>query len=313
MSLPFAPFVAHTKGFGNGSTVYDGRLLDTSATSHLEDLTGDIRSKGTGEEEDGCSSLLSVTWSSKRNVGNRSDRLLLRVAAGGTARDAKSDLLAVDLDGSAGLLGLSETRVDPAESDAVDTNTERTPLLAHGLGQTKHARLGGRVVDLPDVAVCTRGGGDVDDGHVLTLALVLDAEVGGGSTDDAEGSGDVAVEHELEGGVVGGVRHLVSGESGVVDNDVELSPLVDGGLDYTLAKVLVHDVASEGDGRSSSLCDLGCNILRFLRVEVRDDDVGAVAGEELCGSFADTLTSTGDDSDLTLEEGSSCKRLGPSG
>ncbi|KAI3480794.1 hypothetical protein L1887_57061 [Cichorium endivia] len=233
----------------------------------------------------------------------------LELPAAGRPGDAERDLLAVDLDGSTGLLGLGETRVDPAESNGVDADAEGTPLLAHGLGQAEDTSLGGRVVDLADVAVGARGGGDVDDGHVLALALVLDAEVGCGGADDAEGGGDVAVEHELEGGVVGGVGHLVGGEAGVVDNDVELAPLVDGGLDDALAKVLVHDVAGVGDGRATGLDDLGGNIGCLLSVQVRDDDVGAVASEELGGGRSDTLASTGDDGDLALEQRGGCEGI----
>lgn len=280
--------------------------LDTTTTGDLKSLTGNVGSKGRSKEEDRGGGLLNRTWPAERNVSNSSDRLLL-VVTSRTAGNTESDLLAVDLDSSTGLLSLGETSVDPAESDGVGADAERTPLLADGLGDTKDGRLGSRVVDLADVAVDTRGGGDIDDGHVLALVLVLDAEVGSSSTDDAEGSGDVAVEHELESSVIGGVSHLVGGETGIVDNDVELAPLVDGSLDYALAKVGVHDVTGESDGRATSLVDGVGHILGLLAFEIRNNDVSAVAGEELGGGLTDTLTSTGDDGDLALEEWLGCK------
>ena len=50
----------------------------------------------------------------------------------------------------------------------------------------------------------------------------------------------MAVKHQLECSVISGVSHLVGGETGIVDDDVELAPLVDGSLDDTLAKVGVE-------------------------------------------------------------------------
>lgn len=276
--------------------------LDTSATSNLQSLTRDVRSQRTSKEQDRSSRLFSITWSSQRDISNSSNRLLLRVSTSRTTRNTKSDLLTINLDGGTSFLSLGQPSVDPTESDRVDTNTKGTPLLAHGLGETEHAGLCGRVVDLTDVTVSSGSRGDVDDGHIFTLVLVLDAEVRGSSTDDTEGGGDVAVEHELESGIVGGVSHFVGGETGIVDDDVELAPLVDGSFDYALTEVLVHDVAGERDGRSANFSDLRGDIVGLFGVEIGDNDVSTVAGEELGGGFTDTLTGASDDSDLTLEE-----------
>jgi len=60
----------------------------------------------------------------------------------------------------------------------------------------------------------------VDDGTGLAI---LETHVLGGGADDAEGGSVVDLEHELVLLVGGLVEHAVEGESGVVDNDVNLS------------------------------------------------------------------------------------------
>lgn len=61
--------------------------------------------------------------------------------------------------------------MDEAEGDGVSTNTEGTPLLGNGFGETNNCRLCGSVVGLSNIPVKTRGRRDVDDGTVFRVTL----------------------------------------------------------------------------------------------------------------------------------------------
>jgi len=82
-----------------------------------------------------------------------------------------------------------------------------------------------------------------------------------------------------------------------------LAELGDRLLDDVLAKLGVHDVAGHGNGAAAALGNLLCRVVALLHVEVADDDVRAVRGEEERGSLADALSRAGDDGHLALEQG----------
>lgn len=83
---------------------------------------------------------------------------------------------------------------------------------------------------------------------------------------------------------------------------VDLAPLFDGCLNDLLGKVACHDIPRHGHGLSASTGDLVCDGFAAGRVEVGDDDAGAVGGEEDCCRSSDALSGSRDDGDLVLEE-----------
>lgn len=106
------------------------------------------------------------------------------------SRNTKSNLLAVNFNGHTGLFRSGQAMefnnssykwspfkariwslpgVNQTKGDSVGTNTERTPLLGDGLCETNNSRLRSSVVGLANISVQARGGGDIDDGAVLTL------------------------------------------------------------------------------------------------------------------------------------------------
>src|SRR3712207_3541219 len=91
---------------------------------------------------------------------------------------------------------------------------------------------------------------DLAEDLAALLALLLGrlAQVRRGGADDAERRDQVDVEHPLE----PVVAHLVDGRvervAGVVDDDVDAAPGVDGGLDELVRRALLRQVAAE-DGR----------------------------------------------------------------
>jgi len=61
--------------------------------------------------------------------------------------------------------------MDEAKGDDVGTNTEGTPLLGNGFGETNNCRLGSSIVGLSNIPVKTRSRRDVDDGTVFRVTL----------------------------------------------------------------------------------------------------------------------------------------------
>jgi hypothetical protein len=94
------------------------------------------------------------------------------------------------------------------------------------------------------------------------------------------------------------VDRRVQRVAGVVDDDVDLPELVDRLLDELVGDVLVREVAGEGDGLALDLA--GC-LLGDVAVEVVDQDLGALLGEQLGGRPADAASRAGDDRRLAVK------------
>ena len=229
--------------------------------------------------------------------------------------DAELDLLAADLGHVGVVLGRRQAGLDPAEGDRVDVDLELTPLLGQRLGQADDAGLAGRVVGLAGVAHRAADRGDVDDlAEDLLAALALDlgrlAQVRGGRADDAEGRHQVDVEHLLK----PVVAHLVDGRvqrvARVVDDDVDLAPGVEGRLDERLGRALRGQVSGVHRGLAR---DGVRRLLRGVTVEVVDDDLGAVLGQQLRRCLADAARAAGDDRHLVVEDSHARLLVGLSG
>ena len=107
------------------------------------------------------------------------------------------------------------------------------------------------------------------------------------------------VEHRLELLVGHLVDRAVPGVAGVVDDDVDLAELVDGLLDELVGDAVLGQVAGEDGGLAG---DLGRGLLGDVAVEVVDQDLGALLGEQLCGGAADAAGRAGDDGGLSIED-----------
>ncbi|KAI3479441.1 hypothetical protein L1887_58459 [Cichorium endivia] len=179
------------------------------------------------------------------------------------------------------------------------------------LAETDHGVLGGGVVGLAEVAVDTGSRRGIDDAAELLLAHVgpcgLGTGVRAGDVDgrdlvpllvahrlEAVGMQKTSVVSELFLDLRAGSRptkgretqyaRLVTQDTGVVDEDVDAAPLVDGLLDDLLA-IGVRVVV--GDGLAAGLLDLldddiGSLLVLVLggRAEIVDEDLGAARSEE---------------------------------
>lgn len=105
----------------------------------------------------------------------------------------------------------------------------------------------------------------VDDGAGF---VVLEAHVGGSSTEDAEGGEVVDFEHHLELLVSSLVKHAVKGVSGIVDDDVDLAESLNGLVDEAVGEGKVSHVSRDSNGLSTSLDDLLGNSLALDYIQV---------------------------------------------
>ena len=291
---------------GKGQAV---RAADTGTASGDEDnATGevDLLALLAGTELDG---LLQegdevVGASGVLGVGEVGDLVpLLEDGAGGVALIALEELTAgplppelgdvatADLEDGAGLGGVGLVRQDGHErddplglhegqkvrrhdglghaaggdgGDDVADDVVLGALLGEGLCEADHAQLGSRVVGLAEVAEQAGGGGGVDDATELLLA-----EVRPGGAGALVAALDVDLEDEVPVGVLDVLEAHVAQDAGVVDQDVNATEGLDGGVDDLVA---ILDAVVVGNGLAARGFDL------------IDDDIGGL-GDFLRVSF----------------------------
>ena len=95
-------------------------------------------------------------------------------------------------------------------------------------------------------------------------------------------------------------QHLVAGDAGVVDDDVEPAELLGGRLQHGLGGGALPHVTGDDERLDADLADLlGCLLGRAGQVV--EDHVGAGSGEGERFRATEPGTGTGDDCDASLE------------
>lgn len=89
---------------------------------------------------------------------------------------------------------------------------------------------------------------------------------------------------------------------GIINNMINLPPLLNSSLHHPLTKPFIHDIAREINGLPTCILDLLCNSSAPCLVQVRDDDARSVRCEEEGRRAAYALAAAGDDCDLAGEE-----------
>lgn len=120
-------------------------------------------------------------------------------------------------------------------------------LLGERLCETNHGELGGRVVGLAEGTVETSGRGGVDDTAVLLLA-----EVRPSGTGALVGTGDVDLHDEIPVLVCEVLEADVAEDTSIVDEDIDTSKGLDGGVNDLFAKL---DAVVVGNGLAASGLD----------------------------------------------------------
>ena len=150
---------------------------------------------------------------------------------------------------------------DEAGSDGVAGNVARADFAGDGHGQADQSGLRSGVVGLPRLAHLAENAGDVDDASPALLEHgaddLLDAEIRGSQIG-------------LQDGVPVGALHahdeLIAGDAGVVDQDIDLAELGDGGLDGGLDLLFVGDIESEGRGFAAGGGDFGDQFVELFLI-----------------------------------------------
>src|SRR5271170_262905 len=179
---------------------------------------------------------------------------------------------------------------DEAWSDCVASNVARSQFAGDGHGQADEPGFRRGVVGLSRLPHLAEDAGDVDDASPALL------EHGGGDLLDAEICGGKV---SLQDGVPVSALHahdeLVAGDAGVIDQDVDLAELADGGLDGGLDLPFVGDV--EGKGRGLAACggDLVHQIIQLVLITRGYGYCCAGAREFQCAGSSDALRCSGDE------------------
>ena len=221
---------------------------------------------------------------------------------------AQGDFFAFHGDGLATLFRLGQAGFDIAEGYRVTPNTKSAPLLGHGLGEAHHAHLGGRVVQLANVAMETRRGGDVDDaagGGGFSGGLFFPGgipHVRCGGADEAEGSGVVHRQHGFPLFIAHLVQHAVPRVSRIVYENVDVAKRGVGLLKKLIGEFGVRNIAGYSDGGATGLFDGGYDFLRRATVPITDHHTGTVGREKFGRSGSDAPSGSCNNGHLVLEE-----------
>ncbi|KAG9533311.1 multifunctional beta-oxidation protein-like protein, partial [Aureobasidium melanogenum] len=114
--------------------------------------------------------------------------------------------------------------------NGVDQDVILLTFSSKSSGETKDTALGGGVVGLAEVTVDTTGAGSVDDSAVLLLQEVRPCSLG-----NLVGSSQVNIQNLIKLLVVHVGKGLVAEDTCVVDNDVNATISINGGLDDCIA------------------------------------------------------------------------------
>ena len=109
---------------------------------------------------------------------------------------------------------------------------------------------------------------------------------------DEDGHGSVV---DVGRDVFGAAGHGFQGGVGVVDDDVEAAPTINGGLDHGLDLVELTDVGGAGGGDAAGVLNPGRALLGALGVDVGDEDGGAFGCEAFGDGAADAGGAAGDE------------------
>ena len=229
------------------------RIWISERRRRLDELAGDPAGVVGGEEDGGGGDVVGLAGAAERGFG---DGILVEIGA--------------DEAGGVGAFGFDDAGVEGVDADALGAELE-----GEDAGDGVDRTLGGGVDRAGGRRDAADQRADVDDAAAL-------AEVLGRGLGDEQEAEDVDVELLVE--VLGGDgfegAELV--DAGVVDEDVELAVVLDGGVDDGLRVGGLGDVALDGDGFAAGLGDGVDDVVGTGFVGgVVDDDGGACGSERL--------------------------------
>ena len=96
-------------------------------------------------------------------------------------------------------------------------------------------------------------------------------------------------------------RERVTGNGGVVDQDIELAEFREGLLEPGFDLRRVGDVHGDGEGLAASGFDFGNERGQLFGIAGSDGDFGAGSGDGEGGGAADSLRRAGDDCDFVFQ------------
>ena len=108
-------------------------------------------------------------------------------------------------------------------------------------------------------------------------------------------------EHAVERGLVDGLDRAVDADTGIVDENVEAPPALEGRCNDLQVGLGIGDVADSEAKVEAFLVKSRGGQRRAVGVDILDKHCRTTLGEEPGGCLANSRTGAGDDSDATLE------------
>ncbi len=171
--------------------------------------------------------------------------------------------------------GLDHLCLDQTRRDSVNVDVAGAQLAGTGLSESDHPCLGCRVIGLAELAAQAVDGGDVND---LTGPLL--AEDGGDGPRIVEGALQVHPDDPVPLFLGHLPNHAVPVHSGVVDQDVQPTELVEHFLHHRLGVVEAGHIGLDGQGAAAHAANrLGKFHCQLGALVVVESDVGAVGGQ----------------------------------
>ena len=183
-------------------------------------------------------------------------------------------------------------RFDKSGSDGVGAHAAATHFLCDTFGERNHTGFGSRVVGLSCIAVHTDHTGHVDD-RTTTLAH----HDGYTSVREVEGRFEVYVDHGVPLGFAHAEHETIFGDTGVVDENVDLTEIFMHFLHNLSRFFEIGCVGSVGHALNAfGFHLLACGFTVFVDDEVGEGDVCALFCKLKRERLADTAGGTGDES-----------------
>src|SRR5690606_23698861 len=171
--------------------------------------------------------------------------------------------------------------------------------------QGGHASLGGGVIALAHVA----GAGDRRDVDDCALIAVFD-HAGGGFTATQEHAGEVDVDDGLPLGQLHALfqfavfefdHQAVTQDAGIVHQAVQVTEVVDDGLEGGFNIVFFSDVAHVGFGIAAGFFAGFCGFGQFVFHQINEGDLGTFGCQIFCNGTAQSLVAAGDCNNVILK------------
>src|SRR5271157_523814 len=239
-------------------------LSHQHAAIYVQHVAGDVGRIVRGQKCHGVSHIFRRSHSSQRNL---LDGVLLELVAQNRRHGG----------------------FDESGSNGVAGNVARADLAGNGHGEADQSCLRRSIVRLPGLSHLPEDAGDVDDASPALLEHraddLLNREVGGS---------EIGLEDGIPVGALHAHDQLIAGDAGVVDQDIYLAELRDGGFDRGLDLLFVADIESKCARLAARSADFTDHFVQLFLIPCGDRNSRAVFGKAQGAGASNALRGASD-------------------